>query len=204
MKLNFVNIVEILFPSTDDEKIIRVCTTDAFRMKLEPTHIQGIHALSSFTDKEIRAAIHLNKFHNHVHAKKLLAALVQQWLVTQGDTEYILIPIPLSTKREKERGYNQVTVVVKEAVRGLPHSVLTTDVLVRNKDTPPQTSLNKQQRKSNLKGAFTVPPEKTAMITQKRIILIDDVTTTGATLTEAVNALRQHSPKSIICIAFAH
>jgi len=204
VKLNFSNFINILFPVTEDEKIILTCTKDAFCRKLGSRYVHDVSILLAFSDNTVRSAIHLNKFHAHPHARKLLSSVLETWLTGLPSKLYILIPIPLSSKRERERGYNQVTIVALDAVRTLPHITLTTHVLTKNKHTPPQTSLTKQGRAKNLKGVFSVSPEQGAYIKNKDIILLDDVTTTGATLHEAKAALLPHSPASIVCIALAH
>jgi len=129
----------------------------------------------------------------------------------------ILIPIPLAPRRQRERGFNQAELICKKLVElnknnskypetYLRHGVdwtLEKNVLTKPKDTEHQARIeNRSQRLKNIVGSFAVKnPEK---IKSKNIILIDDVTTTGATLNEARKILRQAGAKKIIAFTVAH
>lgn len=204
MKLNFSSLFDLIFPITEDERILASCTSDLFLRKLQPTHTNSICALTAFRDPQVRSAIHLNKFHYHPKAQTLLSALLQEYLLQLPAASYIIIPIPLSAKREKERGYNQVTIVAKAAISTMKQMTLRTDILKRTRHTPPQTSLSKKERADNIKGAFAVAQAHPEKITGAHILLLDDVCTTGATLAQAKAALLPYHPASITCVAFAH
>ncbi|MEZ4200283.1 MAG: hypothetical protein R3B69_01615 [Candidatus Paceibacterota bacterium] len=90
------------------------------------------------------------------------------------------VPIPLSAKRRKQRGYNQIELLLKPIVRETGH-VYAPQYIKRTRDTAPQTSLNRADRLHNLKDAFVVPEKYTEHIRGAHIIVVDDVTTTGAT-----------------------
>ena len=96
----------------------------------------------------------------------------------------LVIPVPLHGKRSRERGFNQSHLMI----HGWPAVFLVADdVLIRKKQTLPQAGLSRSQREENIKDAFeVVSPEK---IDGKRIVLVDDVTTTGATLNECARVL---------------
>lgn len=202
--MNLLNILEFIFPKTEDEKNIALCTRESFIKKLQPICVHSIFSLTPFADKEVRSAIHLNKFHENIYAQKLLRYILEQWLVQLPKTEYILIPIPLSQKRMTERGYNQVTNIARGTLKQLPNIKLRTDILKRSTHTVPQTSLSKKERMRNLKGAFSIKSANCTAIRGKDIILLDDVTTTGTTLAEAKATLLPLKPASIICVALAH
>lgn len=117
----------------------------------------------------------------------------------------ILIPIPLAPKRERERGFNQATLICKALVK-LDKDInfkLEKNILIKPKDTEHQARIkDRSKRLKNIVGSFVVKnPEK---IKNKNIILIDDVTTTGATLREAKKILKQAGAKKIIAFAIAH
>jgi ComF family protein len=204
MQHYWAKLLGIIFPQTDDEQCITSVTQEAFAKLYSVTRIGSITALTSFGEKKVRAAIHLNKFHAHKHARILLASLLEAHLHTLPTQEYLLIPIPLSSKREQKRGYNQVTLVAEEMLHMFPHITLSTHVLQKRKHTVAQTSLTRTERLKNLHEAFFVPEACAAILQGQHIILLDDVTTTGTTLREAKATLLPHHPASILCIALAH
>lgn len=108
----------------------------------------------------------------------------------------ILAPIPLYSARERARGFNQAELLAKAVAEKLG-AEMRTDFLKKIKDTPPQArASSKKERFENIKGSFEaifVPALK-----ESRIILIDDVLTTGATMGEAAKALRKAGAKVII------
>ena len=103
-------------------------------------------------------------------------------LVREAD---LLAPVPLHPSRLRHRGFNQSLLLAQ----AFPEAHLERELLVRVRPTPPQTGLNSKERRENVKGAFAVPrPE---LVKGKRILLIDDVFTTGATVRECAKVLRK-------------
>ena len=205
MKNHFLRILELLFPSTQDEKNLASVSSSHFISLYIERYNLGIVSLSYFNQPEIRSAIHLNKFHGHRKARNYLGLLLSKYVETLEEDEYLLIPIPLSSKRHRKRGYNQVTVIAENTLKNnsYPQITLATTILTRNKDTKPQTSLSKTDRLSNLKDVFTVSEANGKLVAGKKIILLDDVTTTGTTFREAKAALLLHNPALVICVACA-
>ena len=129
----------------------------------------------------------------------------------------VLIPIPLSLKRYRERGYNQAELICEELVKldsnsNLRYGVdvktkrnfyLEKNVLIKIKETEHQVNIkDRRDRLKNLSDSFSVKnPE---IIKGKNIILIDDVLTTGATLTEAKKILKSFGAKKVIAFTVAH
>lgn len=204
MKLNFLQLLQFIFPLSEDEQRIALCAEATFVSKLHRQQIGDILALSSFNDTHIRAAIHLAKFHNNKKAVMLLGALLHAWLQILSSHDAIIIPAPLSAQRLRERGYNQVCAIAKAGLVGIPNIVIQEDILIKQRHTQPQVSLSKKDRTQNLHGAFTLNEKKAHLLAEKRIILLDDVVTTGSTLKEAKAALLHAHPQSIICVAVAH
>ena len=123
--------------------------------------------------------------------------------VMENFREPILIPIPLSPKRYRERGYNQAELICRELVKINPDFILASGVLIKPKDTEHQARIrDRGKRLKNLSGSFAV--KYGASIRKRNIILIDDITTTGATLTEARKILRQAGAGKIIAFTVAH
>ncbi|MFT7507167.1 MAG: competence protein ComFC [Acidimicrobiales bacterium] len=203
MTLDYKAILHFLFPLSEDEQILVAATLEDFLPKVAGQSREPIISLLHYSDAHVRSAIHLVKFHNHVHARKLLAHTLVTYLSAHTTHEAILVPVPLSAKRKRERGYNQVSVVIQQANL---RAILVENILMRKKHTIPQTSLARTERLQNVTNAFGISNHKIALekISGKHIVLIDDVTTTGATLEEAKAALLPLQPASVTCIALAH
>jgi ComF family protein len=110
-----------------------------------------------------------------------------------------LVPIPLSFKRLSERGYNQSLLLSQKlnAQKTHPHSLL------RMRHTSAQSTLPRPQRLTNLNGAFAVAPLMSAQLRGKRILLVDDVMTSGATLQAAAQVLKQAGVAHVSALVFA-
>jgi ComF family protein len=111
-----------------------------------------------------------------------------------------VVPAPLSKKRMRKRNYNQAYLLAWEISKQLGVKI-GTEILKKERDTPQQSRLSKYERQKNLKGAFGV--KKRSAILGRTILLVDDVTTTGATLEECARTLKAAGAGSIYCVAFA-
>ena len=98
----------------------------------------------------------------------------------------IIIIVPISKQRNKERGYNQSELIAKE-IASIIKVPIETKILFKIKNTVPQSSLNKKQREENAKGVYKVI--NTRKLNNKKILLIDDIYTTGNTVNECANIL---------------
>lgn len=113
---------------------------------------------------------------------------------------YIVMPIPLHSKRLRERGFNQAEHLARNFAKSAG-MLCATHVLARTQHTKPQVTLSKEERSSNVKGAFTVRDGKS--LKGKNIIVVDDVCTTGSTLMEAARVLTRAGAKKVTCLVFA-
>lgn len=111
-----------------------------------------------------------------------------------------IIPVPLHSKRKRQRGFNQARLIAKELSK-LKEIELVEDCLVRIKNTPPQTFLDEGERESNVSDAFRV--RKGENIKEKVVLLLDDVYTTGATIRECSSVLREAGAKEVRAITLA-
>jgi ComF family protein len=140
--------------------------------------------------------------------KGTLGKLMYEGLIQQEAFEkylengnVVLVPVPLHKRRERSRGYNQSELLAKELSKHLGLPVIS--LLTRNIDTKPQFDLSKKDRSSNIRGAFSLNPRPKTLIPQN-IILIDDITTTGATLRECAKILKANGVKKVLGVTLAH
>ena len=141
------------------------------------------------------------KFHNQVGRAGPFALLLRStpWVEPALDDATLVIPMPLSPERLRTRGYNQALLLARQL------SAERTDgrILLRIKDTPPQSSLNREERLDSVRGAFAVDPLLSSKIKNVRLVLVDDVMTSGASLFAAARVLRAAGAAHITAIVLA-
>ncbi len=131
-----------------------------------------------------------------------LLPVLQAWLRTPACRELtaaadLLVPVPLHTRRLKERGFNQALLLA----RAFPDTPVAREALVRVRHTVPQSGLNPKERRENVKKAFAVPrPEE---VKGKKIVLVDDVYTTGATVKECARVLLKAGAREVQVLTVA-
>ena len=117
-----------------------------------------------------------------------------------GDAIDLLVPVPLHVKRLRERGFNQAHLLIRRWAKqeGIPFDGLT---LSRSRWTAPQTGLSRSERRKNIKGAFSIRhPER---IKGRKIVLVDDVYTTGATVNECARVLMKAGAEFVDVLTLA-
>ena len=141
------------------------------------------------------------KFHSHPEIASFAGMLLGDLMHKDGITADMIVPVPLSSSRLKERGYNQAALIAREAAAycNIP---CFDDVLIRTRDTMRQTEItDNAQRSMNVAGAFKVS-DRYALDGMK-ILVLDDVATTGNTLHEAAVALSEAGASKVLCVALA-
>lgn len=113
----------------------------------------------------------------------------------------LLIPVPMHRGRLWQRRYNQAALLANE-IGQLAGKPVLFDTLRRVKRTPPQVGLTRNERRSNLAGAFRIDPEKRATVEGRHCLVIDDVRTTGSTLNACAHILRQAGAARIDVLTF--
>ena len=116
----------------------------------------------------------------------------------------LIIPMPLSAERLQSRGFNQAWALTSALAQqaGTP-ARLDARLLLRVKDTPPQTSLHREARLANVRNAFQVDPLRAHVLAGRRVVVVDDVMTSGASLFTAAEALRAAGAVHITALALA-
>ena len=150
-----------------------------------------------------RDLIHAFKYTHKSHLRRplgLLMARALQPFVDEFQPE-LLLPVPLHRSRLRQRGFNQA-VLLGEILAQQWQLPLLRQGLVRIRPTTPQVELTHDQRMTNLQGAFTVRDAST--LAGRRIMLVDDVFTTGSTLSECAKVLRQAGAGDVIAATIAH
>jgi ComF family protein len=161
-----------------------------------PPLFRSLRAIA-FYEPTLREAVHLMKYEKKEVISKHLIQLLQAHLPEDlGFTDYdFLLPIPLHTNRLRQRGFNQAEQIAQGVAQawGVP---VRTDVLFRIRDTVPLSSLEShEERMKNIAGAFEVRSQDS--IQSRKILLIDDIFTTGTTTNEALKALQVASPDCV-------
>lgn len=111
-----------------------------------------------------------------------------------------IIPVPISKKRNKERGYNQ-SMLIAEEIANKTNLELVNNCLIKTKNIIEQSKLNKEDRQQNIQGVYSLQNER--LITNKKILLVDDIYTTGSTVNECCKILQQANPKIIGVLVLA-
>lgn len=163
---------------------------------LKPPLYKRCISLFSF-DGPVRELLHRIKYKDDGYALRAMSRLARAYLPSSLDVDLVL-PVPLHPRRLRERGYNQCIRLAESIFTDIPISY---DGLIRRVYTKPQTSLEREQRLVNLKGAFEVRLGGEAF--QKHILLLDDVLTTGATIDECVLTLWRAGFKNITVLTIA-
>jgi ComF family protein len=114
--------------------------------------------------------------------------------------EGLVIPVPLHRVRRRERGFNQSEVICRGLIEYLPVQ-LYPDILTRKRNTSSQTKLSAEERQRNVKNAFTI--KQSNIISEKRILIVDDVCTTGATLNSCASVLKKSGAKNVTGVALS-
>jgi len=150
-----------------------------------PLQIDGIRAVS-LHQGALRRAIHGLKYRRQRALVLPLAGLLRQYLEAHPLPADILVPVPLHPSRLRERGFNQAALLARAIAT--PELPVVEGCLQRIRPTKTQMTLGHEERKRNVAGAFVCLDNS---VRGRRVLLIDDVCTTGATLEACAIALRE-------------
>lgn len=152
-------------------------------------------------DGRVRDALHEYKYGNAMHLARFFAKELADVVESMDETD-IIIPVPLGRKRQASRGFNQSALVARRVAKilGIKSGL---NVLERLCDVPPQVGLSRKERIQNVKGIFEITGKGRKSIEEKRVLLIDDVMTTGATLNECSRMLVKAEAKRVSVLTIA-
>lgn len=163
-------------------------------------HFDKARSAFSYEKPIIELVLRL-KYNAEGDIAKFAAPMLAEAVVKYNIVADLIIPVPLASKRFKERGYNQSELIATKLskITGIP---VNNSFLVRVKHTEAQKKMTPKERQENLHDAFEIRPPY-SVVKGKRILLIDDVLTTGATVNECARMIRCAHPESIEVLTVA-
>ena len=168
----------------------------------DPPPLATIRAGLRYNDSS-RKLILAFKHGDALQLAPFLAALLARDFIALADADTMVLPVPLHSRRFFRRRYNQSA----ELARRLCHTTgighYAPHLLVRRRPTASQGGLSRTQRRRNLAGAFAVPEAERAGLAGRRVLLLDDVMTTGATLFEAARCLSRAGGGDVSALVLA-
>ena len=188
------------FTSSDDAPRCGLCR------RLEQPYTKAA-AYGSY-EGGLRDLIHMLKYQGVRPAANVLGRMLAEVLdglrPAIGETNLIVVPVPLHGAKFRQRGFNQAEVIAKVALKlagGQGNYVLVPDALERTRDTQSQIGLTRHQRRENLRGAFRV--KHPDAINGQQVLLVDDVFTTGTTASECSRILRRAGASRVWVVTVA-
>ncbi len=210
-------ILGVLFPSKcigcelKDEILCNNCVQ---KIKLTERETENnILAVFDYRDEIIKKAIWELKYHHKKYVGEKLGKLLYEFLIEDisdlktivpGRSIYV-IPVPISNKKTKYRGYNQSTSIAKGfcSQSGIGIFELKDKIIFKKIDTIAQAKItNRKRRLENVHGVFDIKDKE--IVKGRTIIVIDDVTTTGGTINEIIKILKKSGAKKVLGFAVAH
>jgi ComF family protein len=216
MRRAWVFVIELVFPAEclgcgcEGEIICRECLAKIPREEgcsLEREgRLDAIVAATRYDNRLVKEAIQLLKYH-YVRGIAEPLGEVLRWALRRLDREIVdfdkeravLVPVPISKRRQRLRGYNQAAllcgVVSKET--GIPYL----ELLEKRVETKSQALLNKKERLANLRGVFACKDKEG--VEGLQVVIVDDVTTTGSTLLECARVIEKAGAEKVFAITVA-
>ena len=174
----------------------------------EKYSLDGLLVASSYKDRTVSKAVHLYKYRFiedlHCYLGDIMLKSIQNSELPLPD---IIIPVPLHKRRLRWRGFNQSNLLAKyiseKITPGFPVSV-ENNLLERIHYTHPQMEIkNHSMRRKNIENAFKIPRDKIKKIKNKRILIVDDIVTTGSTIFECARTLKKAGAKEVFASVIA-
>lgn len=220
--MNFLkNMLFFIFPRKCEmcETISESYICDKCKSKLEKTELLYLNRIDDYSKDNtkyfdehayifeynsiIREKIIEYKFKNKPYLGKMFSEFFVKNEKMCGFFEKydIIIPVPMTNKKIKERGYNQTEIIAKIISQNITNITMQKNVLIKYKNNKVQSQLNKEQRQQNVQNVYELNNEE--IIKNKNILILDDIYTTGATCNECAKTLRKAQPNKIGIITIA-
>lgn len=217
IKQQLEHILDLFFPENclgchnRGQSLCDTCILQIRQAERETEH--DILAVYDYRDLLIKKVIWNLKYYHKINLGQKLGKLLYEALIedisdirtyASGQPIYI-IPVPISHKRRRGRGYNQAEIIARGFISASDKNAfeLRNDIVYKKYDTKPQARIvNKTERLRNIKKVFEIKNKD--MILGRTIIIIDDVTTTGGTINEIIKVLKKNGAKKVIGFAVAH
>lgn len=203
---------DALLPRHADARVAAGLTAEALWRLASPVKARGAYAVFPYREGRVRAMIRAIKYYGETGVLKPLGAVASEHLAGLLDDEglerrsALIVPVPASPARLRRRGYNQAERIARAIHAALPEGLAgyVPDLLARyDRETQVRA---RTSRTKNIQGAFYVPEYSTlyGTIRGSKIILIDDVVKTGATIRDATRALKEAGAQSVTAFAIAY
>lgn len=174
---------------------------------------KDIWAVFDYRDPLIKKAIWELKYHHKRYLGQKLGKLLYESLIEEVSDlktnvpgrSILVIPVPISIKKKKKRGYNQALTIARGFCRSAHPQIfeLNNNIIFKKIETIPQAKItNRSRRLQNVRGVFGIKNKES--VKGRTIIIIDDVTTTGGTINEVIKILKKAGAKKIVGFAIAH
>jgi competence protein ComFC len=163
----------------------------------EKPHFHALRAWTVFDDP-VRKALHKLKYRRDISLGNTLAEQMLPFVIGLNWPIDVVIPVPLGRQRNKERGYNQVGMIARPLSLALKLKYHP-DSLTRRSETRSQVGLTRDERRKNVEGAFLAGPQ----VHGKTVLIMDDVSTTGSTLSSAAAALFMSGARDVYALTVA-
>ncbi len=202
LRSHIVSFLDMVLPPRTSERLVRSLTLEDL-LAIRPAASGAL----PYHDPLVRALVWEIKYYANAHALALCGELLAERILEAASESLgtpLLVPIPMHTKRRKERGHNQTELLCKAALRAnplLPVAYVPT-LLARTVHTTPQQGLPEYMRRRNVRHSMSTT--NTALVHNRVCIVLDDVATTGATLAEAARALAGAGAREVILLTLAH
>lgn len=209
----FKQLIDGIVPPRKTERRVEALTLEGLyeiiRREKNPVYAPEVHTLLPYHNTSVKALVWEIKYYKNAHALMLGAELLQEELLGACEDSIgtpLLLPVPMHEARKRERGYNQTEVLCETILDQAENQGATLLVqyepaaLMRTVAGTPQQKLARAERLTNMKSSMCA--EK-SIVKGRHCIVLDDVSTTGATLMECRRALRVAGAKGVYLIALA-